>query len=57
MQEIEVDISRYLDLPKSISVKNKLFNNFLEAKVSTRKNEFDDKHKSYRNLILTLNGK
>ena len=54
-QKIQVNISRYLDLPKSVSLKNKLLINFIEIKDSTRKNEFDDNHKSYRNLILTPN--
>ena len=54
-QRIQVDKSRYLNLLKSISVKNKLLNTFVQAKDSTKKYEFYDKHKTYRNLILTPN--
>ena len=41
-------------LQKSISVKNKLFSNFINKKDLTQKTELHIKYKSYRNMLPTL---
>ena len=43
-----------LGLQKSISVKNKLFTNFINKKDPVLKEEFHTKYKKYRNLLSTL---
>ena len=39
---------------KSISIKNKLFGDFINKKDLTQKTELPIKHKSYRNMLFTL---
>ena len=43
-----------LDLQKSISLKNKLFTNFINKKDSILREEFHTNYKKYRNLLSTL---
>ena len=46
-----------LGLQKSISVKNKLFTNFIDKKDPIIKEEFYTNYKKYRNLLFTLTKK
>ena len=41
-------------LQKSISIKNKIFKNYIKRKYITQKNELHKNYKSYRNPIATL---
>ena len=43
-----------LGLPKSISVKNKLFVNFINKKNPILKDEFYNNYKKYKNFLFTL---
>ena len=41
-------------LQKSISIKNKIFKNYIKKKDITQKNKLHNSYKIYRNLISTL---